>query len=245
MEPTNLIILTPTYRGPTKEWRETGQALFQRKEVRILGIVDEFGNADLPDARNRVATKGYRLIQQLEKQGIPTHAVLWLDDDMSAPSDVIVAHLEALKEAAFAANIQALGGWYVQRGEMGRLATVRGSGPARALPFRGGQYRSVPVFTGMGALAMTAAEFVRMCEAAPLCEPDERGDRKMLITCPYRKRLTDSWRWVPEDFAWCELVDGGVWSAPPSVRYGHLCAVTITPDEPSVAAILSAEETTA
>ena len=245
MEPTNLIVLTPTYRGPTKEWRETCQRLFSRPEIRMMGIVDEFGNADVADARNTVATKAYEMIARLEAGGISTHAVLWLDDDMAATADVVVRHLAALREAAALHRVHALGGWYVQRGDMHRLAALRGDGPTRELTLDGRPYPSVPLWTGLGCLAMTAAEFVRMVEAAPLGEPNEHGFRKRLVTAPYRKRLTDSWRWVPEDFAWCELVEGGVWSAPPEVRYGHVCSVNVTPDEASVDAILSAEETTA
>lgn len=213
----NVLVLTPSYKGPSEEFRAM---------VRRLGgpAITWPGESDVTQGRMGAATLAFRFLSEdIRAEGV--RFVLWLDDDMEAPAEVVARHAELLAHCAELYGIPALAGNYVQRKANHKLAAVadRFNPETKTIEWQGERYELPKVFAGLGALMMMREAFMEHCETAPWeeVEEDNQTPRK-LVCCPRIDLLPNGrGRYYAEDFAYCDRVRGGVWLAPSSVRYGH------------------------
>ncbi len=176
-------------------------------------VIPQTGSADVSLARNIALTAAVRAL----RGGTPADVVLMVDDDMGFDTnavDTIAARVRSTGRAASASYVM---------GD-GRLA-ARFAGPRW--------------HTGLGFLAMPAAQLLALADDSPLFigTPDgglvHEFTRSAVVT-----RGTER-IWSPEDFYLCERL-GGVDLL--ELRVAHLKVVPLLPDPAQLAALMARHE---
>jgi len=222
----DLLVLLPSYRGPTPRTRQ----LLEELSACGAHILPSYHCSDVALHRNLVAGRALQILEAKPD----LRYLLWLDDDMVGT----VAHVTFLR-ATCADLGAAVTGLYCKRTDPSVL-TVKQQAcehPRQAV-IDTEQNESISfdchgVLAGMGCLMLSRKHFLAHCEAVPAFDHVIAG-RKMGVpalccsgVCPDENGKVG---WVSEDQCYCQGLwqwANGVWTAP--IVFGHMSEIALTP----------------
>jgi hypothetical protein len=193
-------------------------------------IVRLSGCSDVGLARNLAANMALKRLQEFKD----APAVLWLDDDMFAPIEIVERHISSLLDYASKGRNIVLSGVYPQRQNTKKVAGALLVNVPPELNSRLVIPRDLlPMLPGMGCMAYERDYYIEYLHG---CRQFTRDDGKHFAAFDSGliRPDPDTYKWLGEDIHHAlELWDratptrGGVF-ADPALLYGHMCELVLT-----------------